>query len=102
MKGIWKMLTGQGEKEYRKARKAFDDAIPDEPGFDPATHPAVSGPLSKSYSAFDYRRAHDFSGPKSKREHQQFADLQAAKAEYDRQTKGVKHPVPFWQWLEEQ
>lgn len=74
------MFTGQGEKANRQAHQKFWDAIPDESGFKEEDHPAVSGPLAKSFSAFDYRRFNSMNGPKSKREHR-YADLREAKDE---------------------
>jgi len=51
-----------------------------------------------------YRRANQMYGAKSKQEHRQFANLQAAKAEYDRQvaTNPGGRVIPFWEWLDEQ
>jgi hypothetical protein len=101
MHGIWKMLSGRGEKENRKKRQEFWDAIPAEPGYDPATHPAVSGPLANSSEAFNYRRANSCHGPKSKREHKQFDKLQQLRAEYEKlveQNSGGR-VLSFDEWL---
>jgi hypothetical protein len=91
MKGIWKMLTGQGEAEYRAQHQAFRDALPREFPFvigegdhavvrygrgsqdlRPASHedlaqlpshPAYAGPLVNTSDAFNYRRATACHGP---------------------------------------
>jgi hypothetical protein len=92
MKGFFKMLSGQGEKEYREQHKAFDDAIPDryedhieehewqwkhpDSAKRAKTHPAYSGPMENSLDAANYRRAHQMRGPQSKAEHEAFAEYQ--------------------------
>lgn len=98
MRGFWKMLTGQGERENRQARKSFWDAIPDAPGFDERDHPAAQ---SNSNEAMNYRRANAAHGLKSKFEHRKFASLQAARAAYERQVRNVNAAdrMPFEDWL---
>src|SRR5689334_8122209 len=93
MKGFWKMLTGQGEAEYRAEHQAFRDCIPDDFPFvvetkdgvfvrtgprdrdwRPATredyalptHPAYVGPMAQTSDGFNYRRATSNHGPMPK------------------------------------
>lgn len=110
MKGIWKMLTGQGEKEYRQQHKAFNDAIPDDWNGDEtieekaAKHPAYSGATARSHEAFDYRRAHYMRGPQSKREHEEFAAMQKKLAQYEKENRVSSYMTDsgFLEWLDRQ
>lgn len=99
MKGFWKMLSGQGEKEYRQQHKKFQDAIPDRfpfragdvvkygPGDNDIrdvrrgdenlpVHPAYEGPMSRTLEAANYRRANAFHGGKTKVQHREFSEYQ--------------------------
>ncbi len=79
MKGILKMLTGQGGKEYGEQHRKFNDAIPDDFPVDwtieerAQVHPAYG---SESSDAQNYRRAHYMHGPQSKKEHAKLAARQ--------------------------
>src|SRR5687768_1801168 len=94
MKGIWKMLTGEGEREYREQHRRFDDAIPNAPGFDERDHPAAR---SNSSDAMNYRRANACHGLKSKQEHKLFASKQRIQAR-EQETRQEER-AGSWEWL---
>jgi hypothetical protein len=115
MKGLWKMLSGRGEREYRDAHREFDNAIPDRfpfragdvvrfgpgemdirdvrPGDERLpVHPAYEGRLSRTRDAEMYRRAHS-NGGTTKAEHEKLIEYQRThnhKGEYigDSELKG--------------
>jgi len=111
LKGFWKMLTGQGGKEYGEQHRRFKAAIPNTFPTDmtikerAARHPAYSGSMANSMDAADYRRAHfGGRGPQSKAEHAAFARQQAMMDEYDRQAAKAgesEYLVPFGEWSKE-
>ena len=101
------MLSGRGEKEYRKQHKDFNDAIPDnyEPGMTieekAAKHPAYSGPMANGMDAANYCRANDCHGPKSKAEHRQFPLMHKLLEQYEREnhvSSYIDNPR-FLDWL---
>lgn len=111
MKGFWAMLTGRGEKEYREQHQRFRDAIPNDFPADWTIkeradhHPAYSGPLANTTDAANYRRAHfGGKGPQSRREHQEFAEMQELLAQYESEagiTPGAvwADDLDFRRWL---
>jgi hypothetical protein len=126
MKGIWKMLTGQGEKEYRQQHEEFDNAIPDKypfrfddyvrygPGeldFRDATpddwklpeHPAYSNTRGYTMDAMNYRKANS-AGPKSKEHHARNSEIQRQLARYERENRVRSYTTDplFLTWLERQ
>lgn len=91
MKGLLKMISGQGEKEYRQQHQKFRDAIPDDFPADmtiderAAKHPAYSGPMANTLDADNYRRARNlFGGPKSKAEHAALTEYQRTHDQFGR------------------
>lgn len=97
MKGILKMLSGRGEREYRLQHRRFHDAIPDNYPADMTVaeraerHPAYSGPMANSLDADNYRRALNlFSPPKSKAEHAALTEYQRTHDQYGRRIAEVE------------
>jgi len=126
MKGIWKMLTGQGEKEYRQEHKEFEDAIPDGYPFradgyvrygpgpmdyrketasdcDLPEHPAHGGRFENTMQASNYRRANSMYGPQARQEHERFSATQRELARYEKENRvrSYMSDPAFLDWLEE-
>jgi hypothetical protein len=123
MKGIWSMLSGRGEKEYRQQHEEFDNSIPNKYPFrageyvrygpgeldyrnaTPADaslpeHPAYSGRYGKTMDASNYRKANS-AGPKSKQHH---AWLSQKLVAYEKKYRVVTHvqDPQFLAWVDEQ